>query len=217
LFSGLGITQELFAPQQAIPARVEVVPWLRPQSEDTLRTYAHRLAATVVPAADDAPMYLGGVSFGAMIALEAAAVLRPRGVFIIAGARSGRALSPIVQTACRFACRMPEPMLAAGLRAAPLLVRMTGRPNRVQREFLLGLARRTLPWLIRWGCRAMRDWQAPADLACPAHHIHGSDDRMIPLENLRPPPDVVIPGGGHIINVTHAAQVNTFITDRLIG
>ena len=56
---------------------------------------------------------------------------------------------------------------------------------------------------------------APADLGCPVHHIHGSDDHMIPLANLRPPPEVVIPGGGHIINVTHANIVNDFIARRI--
>jgi pimeloyl-ACP methyl ester carboxylesterase len=61
----------------------------------------------------------------------------------------------------------------------------------------------------------MRDWTAPPDVGCPIHHIHGSDDRMIPLPRLHPPPDVVIPGGGHVIHLTHADQVNAFISRRL--
>src|SRR5207248_9237015 len=85
LFSGLGVDETLFAPQRSLPARIEVVPWVSVDGSGSLSDYARRLAATIAPAADG-PLYLGGVSFGAMLALEAASVLRPRprGVFLIA-------------------------------------------------------------------------------------------------------------------------------------
>jgi hypothetical protein len=38
---------------------------------------------------------------------------------------------------------------------------------------------------------------------------------MVPLAGLSPPPDQVIPGGGHIINLTHAEIVNDFIARRM--
>jgi pimeloyl-ACP methyl ester carboxylesterase len=212
LFPGLGMGAELYAPQRSLPARVEVVPWLRAQCDEPMGEYARRLAATVDPTG---PLYLGGMSFGAMLALEAASILRPRGVFLIAGARTGRALSPLVRMTCRLTCRMPESVYAATLLTAPLLVRMVGRPRRGQRRFLLELARRSLPWLSQWGCRAMVNWSAPPDIGCPIHHIHGDDDLMIPLKNLHPPPDVIIRGGGHVIHVTHADVVNAFIAERL--
>ena len=214
LIPGLGMGAELYAPQRALPARVDIVPWLRTNPGESLRDYGRRLAGMVNPTADG-PLYLGGMSFGAMLALEAATVLRPRGVFLIAGARDGRALSPLVRMTCRIASRLPGRMYAASLAAAPLLLRMVGRPDRTERRVLLDLARRSLPWLTQWGCLAMRDWTAPADIGCPVHHIHGSDDRMIPLRNLCPPPDTVVPGGGHIIHLTHAAAVNTFIAERM--
>src|SRR5437868_4028220 len=100
LFSGLAMGPELFTPQRTLPARVEVVPWQPVKVGEPMAAYARRLASTIDPSG---PIYLGGMSFGAMLALEAAAVIhpRPRGVFIIAGARSGRALSPLVRMTCR--------------------------------------------------------------------------------------------------------------------
>jgi pimeloyl-ACP methyl ester carboxylesterase len=205
---------ELFDPQRTLPARIEVLSWPRAQAGEPLPDYARRIARTIEPGED---LYLGGMSFGAMLALEAAAALtpRPRGIFLIAGARSGRALSPLVRITCRLACRMPQRMYAATLMTAPLLVRMVGRPDRIQRRTLLELARRSLPWLTQWGCSAMRNWTAPPDIGCPVHHIHGGLDRMIPLLRVAPPPDRVIPDGGHVIHLTHAAQVNAFISERL--
>lgn len=213
LFSGLGIEHDLYVRQRDLDGvRVEMVPWLKVAESETLRAYAHRLAATIDP---DGALYLGGVSFGAMLALEAASVLRPRGVFNIAGARSGRAVSPLVKLTCSLAPKLSESMVRAAMGGAGLLIRMTGRPDRAEREFLLGLADRSLPWLTRWGCGAMLDWQAPADIGCPVHHIHGDRDHLIPLANVRDSVDVVVPGGGHIINLTHADLVNRFILERL--
>ena len=106
-------------------------------------------------------------------------------------------------------------MVRTAMSGAGLLIRMTGRPDRAQREFLLGLADRAIPWLTRWGCGAMLNWRAPEDLCCPVHHIHGSRDHLIPLQNVRQHVDLIVPGVGHVINVTHAAIVNRFIAERI--
>ena len=213
LFSGLGISHNLYAPQRRLSGvRVEMVPWLAVEEHETLGHYAHRLAATIHPRP---PLFLGGVSFGAMLALEAASVLCPGGVFNIAGARSGSAVSPLVKLTCTVAGSMSDSMIQLAMRGAGLLLRMTGRPDRAQRRFLLDLADTSLPWLTRWGCESMLEWRAPRDLACPVHHIHGERDHMIPLANVRRDVDVIVPGGGHIINVTHASIVNRFILDRI--
>jgi pimeloyl-ACP methyl ester carboxylesterase len=211
LFSGLGVSPELCRPQLSLPARVEVIPWIDPGGTGSIGEYAHRMAATIDPIG---PLYLAGISFGAMVALELAALLGARGVFIIAGCRSGRQLSPLVRLACRMTHGLPEPIFRALLRGAPMLVRLAGRPDRMQRRFLLELVRTSLPWLMQWGCFAMAEWSDPP-ATCPIHQIHGSEDWMVPLAGLSPPPDQVIPGGGHIINLTHAEIVNDFIARRM--
>lgn len=213
LFSGLGIRHQLYARQRGLdPVRIELVPWLDVEPGESIPSYARRLAATIDPGG---PLYLGGVSFGAMLAIEAASVLRPRAVFNIAGARSGRAVAPVVKLTCAVAPRLSDSTIRATLGGAGLLLRMTGRPDRRERKLLLNLADTAIPWLIRWSCGAMLDWQAPRDLDCPIHHIHGDLDHLIPLANVRKDVDEIVPGGGHIINVTHAAVVNRFILERL--
>ncbi|HEX6096779.1 MAG TPA: hypothetical protein VF432_10685 [Thermoanaerobaculia bacterium] len=43
----------------------------------------------------------------------------------------------------------------------------------------------------------------------PVHHVHGERDRLIPLHRVRP--DRVVAAAGHLLNVTHGAEVNDFI------
>ena len=65
------------------------------------------------------------------------------------------------------------------------------------------------PGLMRWAIGAILSWQ-PTPLAdTPVFHIHGQRDRMIRASTVAP--DCLLPDGGHLINLSHAAEVNDFI------
>lgn len=211
LFSGLGISPRLLLPQTTIPARVERPDWIPFDEHESLAQYSRRLASTIDPTG---PLYIGGVSLGGMVALEAATVLQPRGVFLIAACRSGQSFSRLLKATLRATTLTPLPVLELMQNLTPLLVRMVGKPDRRQRDFLLDLALTSDVRMTRWGGNAMLNWTAPP-CECPAWHIHGSADRLIPLENVHP--DAVIPGGGHVINVTHGAVVNAYISERMLS
>ena len=210
LFSGLGISPRLLTPQTALPVRVETPDWIAFDERETLSQYSRRLAATIDPAG---PLYLGGVSLGGMVALEAATVLKPRGVFLIAACRSGKSFSWLLKATVRATQFTPLPVLEGMRHLTPLLVRMVGHPDRRERNFLIDLALTSDVQMTRWGGNAMLNWTAPP-CQCPAWHIHGDADRFIPIEKVRP--DVIVPGGGHVINVTHAATVNGFLLQRMM-
>jgi len=67
----------------------------------------------------------------------------------------------------------------------------------------------TPPSFIRWAANAIFSWPGVVDLPIPVRHIHGDRDHLIPLRRVAP--DCVIPGAGHLLNLTHAAAVNDFI------
>jgi pimeloyl-ACP methyl ester carboxylesterase len=62
---------------------------------------------------------------------------------------------------------------------------------------------------LRRFARLILRWKAPASYPCPIHQIHGSADMVIPLNRVRP--EEVVPGGGHLINMTHSREVNAFV------
>ena len=66
---------------------------------------------------------------------------------------------------------------------------------------------------LRRVARMIMAWRHPSPLACPIHHIHGAKDKVIPVRKACP--DRVVPGGGHLINLTHAPEVNRFILECL--
>jgi len=72
------------------------------------------------------------------------------------------------------------------------------------------------PRFVKWGAPAIRQWRpGPPPAEVPVRHIHGAEDRVIPARRARA--DVLIADGGHLINMTHAEQVNRFLRQAAEG
>jgi pimeloyl-ACP methyl ester carboxylesterase len=67
--------------------------------------------------------------------------------------------------------------------------------------------------LLQWGAEAMRQWESSAKPRAPVFRAHGRLDFVIPLNEplLRPGIDLVVPGGLHLIHLSHARAVNRWI------
>lgn len=203
---GLGADERLVEPMRAAFGNLEVPAWIVPQRHEPLPHYALRLAEQI--ASSDEPLLLAGVSLGGMLAQEMAPRLKPRAVVLIASCRDPRQLWKPLYTLAAFARCMP----LAGYRAATLLAPRYARKMQLvgpeQMPMLFDMVRRTDPAFLRWGCHAVRTWQ-PTPLDVPVYQIHGTNDRLFPVANVSP--DAWIPGGGHLISITHAARVNEFV------
>ena len=215
--SGLGADGRLFNPQRALPWPIKVVEWIEPLRRETLASYAERLIEQVKV---EPPFFLGGVSMGGMIALEMSRWMQPEAVFLIASARSGRALRPIWRMAGLAIGGAP---LWAGLPpaiakpVAQFLARTT-LPSRdqltpEQLETCVQMAADASPRFVKWGCRAAVTWPGVDLPRVAVHHIHGDQDRMMPLRRVKP--DHIVRGGGHLINLTHAPEVNAYLAEKI--
>ncbi len=43
----------------------------------------------------------------------------------------------------------------------------------------------------------------------PVYHIHGNRDHVLPIGRVQP--TETVEGGGHLLPITHASQVNAFL------
>jgi pimeloyl-ACP methyl ester carboxylesterase len=210
LFPGLGIDERLFDQQKPLPVRLEFPMLPTPHRSESVGTYAARVAQMIDPTP---PLYLGGVSFGAMIALEMAQALRASGVFFISGCTRPREISPVIRIGAFLATGMPRWLYPTAALVAPAFLRLLGKFDRQERAHMAQVFRAANFELARWGAREIMRWRAPANPPCPVHWIHGSSDHIVPPERVNA--DVLVPGAGHFINVTHPREVNDFITARL--
>jgi pimeloyl-ACP methyl ester carboxylesterase len=213
LLPGMGADARLFAPQREVFPSLRVPDWIPARRGESLADYARRWAGTVTC---NPPFFLGGVSFGGMVALEAARYLKPTGVFLIASCRSGRAVARRV-LALQRAGRVLPTWLVARLRSpvAGYIARVE-KLGAAHRRLLRELATDAPVPFLRWAVSAIRRWSwegASGGIGIPIHQIHGRADRIIPF--VPGEIDHVIQDGGHLINLTHADDVNQFILARL--
>jgi pimeloyl-ACP methyl ester carboxylesterase len=210
LFPGLGADARLFREQQARFPNLTVVSWIEPRDSESLADYAARLARDV---SELPPSYVGGASFGGMVALEVAKLLRPRCVFLLGSCRSPRSIGGMFRFGSRFASVLPESLLRRGDLFAPQVARVMGTRSREIADLLGEMYRSVSPRLIRWGIGAIRNWSGVDDPGVAVHHIHGESDRVIPLGGVRP--DRIVPGAGHLLTLTHPEAVNAFLAEEL--
>ncbi|TWT84663.1 Alpha/beta hydrolase family protein [Planctomycetes bacterium CA13] len=210
LFSGLAADCEVFASQSLAFENLIVPSWPVPESDDTLDSYSERLANDLRPYG---PAVIGGASFGGIIALHVAKYLDPLAVILIGSVRSPVELPRYAKLARRL-----QPLVSLlhvrlmQIACVPMGSKMVGRwfPH------LSGLARQfrhSEPKVFKWSLSRILDWDFSPQVDCPLFHIHGDRDIVLPIRNTTP--TQIVAGGGHVISLTHAREVNAFIRSVL--
>ena len=214
LFPGLAADGRAFGPQRDAFPWLEVPPWLMPLGGDErLEHYSQRMARQIVP--DDRPLYLGGFSFGAIVALEAARHLPTAGVFLIGGGLSYRMITWPFRWMCHVAPFVPLMLVPLVLEFFPLGLDVIEDLNDEQKALYVRMSKDTPPAMIRWGAGAMMRWNFTGPLPAPIHAIHGHDDRIVrPEPSLRPR---LVRGGRHLISMSHPQVVNGWMADIMFA
>jgi pimeloyl-ACP methyl ester carboxylesterase len=222
--------QELFLPDWPAPIAT-AVEGRRPVPEsltDYARRWADRWMQTLLaqPEARNA-FWIAGVSLGGAIALEAARRLveegaKPRGLFLIASLRTSAALPLRFRLMASLIGLLPDKTIAKAAEAMAPRIARRERLSDIDTLALTKMARAADPAHTRWLARAAARWRfTDADAAAltrngvPIHQIHGEHDWALPLQRGRP--DKVLHGARHLINITHADEVNDYIRTRMVG
>ena len=213
LLPGLGTTGQLFDRQRRAFPSLEVPPWLEPERGETVPAYGRRMAAALGRPGGD--LVLGGVSFGGMVAVEMARHVPARAVVLIASCTTRSALTRVAHGLARVGRPLPARALPPPRPLWPVVAWAFGARTAEDRALVYELIRTSRPGFAKWGLGALLDWDPPGPEPCPVRRLHGLEDRLIGAA--RVPAEIVIPGAGHLVNVTHAADVNAFIRAALDG
>ena len=65
------------------------------------------------------------------------------------------------------------------------------------------------PTVFKWSLSRILDWSIAPNVSCPVYHLHGDRDWTLPLRYTDP--DKIVAGGGHLLLLTHPAEVNSYI------
>jgi pimeloyl-ACP methyl ester carboxylesterase len=207
LLPGLGADSRLFEPQRKAFPELVVPPWIPPRKHETLPDYAVRMAESIVPL-PNVPLILGGVSFGGMMAYEMARHLRPDAVVQIASCRTRRALGNLGRTGRWLLPMLPVQTWNLAKWMSPA-VRFYSRLQPVDREMLVTMFKEMDSGFMHWVLEAILNWDPRPLEGVRVFQIHGGRDPLISVRHVQA--DQIIPQGGHMINFSHAEEVNSFI------
>jgi pimeloyl-ACP methyl ester carboxylesterase len=210
LFPGLGADDRLLEPQKVAFPNLEVPPWIAPRPHESLASYAHRMAPNI---SDNRPFVLGGVSLGGMLAWELAALLRPEALLLIASCHSPKAIARGLRWSSWLMGLIPSLVIEGTKPLAPAAASYFSHTERFFMPWLVEMYRDTPSAFLRWGVRAACTWKPSRLDGVPVYHIHGANDRLILAR--RSGADELVPGAGHLLNLTHVDEVNAFIATVL--
>lgn len=213
LLSGLGADSAMFGPQLAMFPGLKVLRWLEPLTGETLDQYAMRMLGELGEIESDT--WIGGASFGGIVALHMAEHVRVRGVILLGSVRSPQQL-PLYVRAARVT-RWATPLIPVRFLQLTLLPMLMWIADK-RWPRLYGLAwqlRRASPRVIRWSIKNLLAWHRVPVVTCPIHHIHGERDMVLPARLTTP--DCIVPGGGHIVSLTHPNEVNAYLARVMNG
>jgi pimeloyl-ACP methyl ester carboxylesterase len=209
-YPGLGADERLFAPQRVSFPELFIPALIPPRKGEGLAEYAVRMVEHLP---HDEPIVLGGVSQGGIIAFKVSRHIRPRVVILIASCHSREGLRLLYRAGGVLWPIMPKQIFRIAQVSAKIALQLFGHCSVAEQKLLVEMFREMDPAFMHWAVSAILRWNPPPLVDIPLFHIHGGRDHLIPAGRVKP--DKLIPDGGHLINITHAEEVNEFVQTAL--
>ncbi len=160
------------------------------------------------------PCFVGGASFGGMVALEVARHLPAKGCFLISSIRSRRELPWRYRCLTPFARTIPGICVEVSQLFARGALAVSGRIFRPNVLSPLRVIAEEAGAFHRWAGVAALRWTPPREpWPFPVFQIHGDRDPV--FHSRRSLAEVVVPGGGHLLPLTHPQIVNEFLKEGM--
>ena len=177
-----------------------VVPWIVPRPDESIASYAHRLAESTVIHGD---AIVCGVSFGGIIAQELAQQVNARACILVSSVRDVSQLPPWFRMFRPLATRCPvESALRTMGAAADAYPKSMGTDATAR---LTKLAGHQGAW-HRWATASTLRWNPSCNTTkMRIVQIHGDRDTTFPIRYVRP--DMVVVNGGHVLPLTHPNEI----------
>lgn len=210
LLPGLGADERLFARLGTLCVPIVAARLPAPHTNEPFTTYALRVAAELDLRPED---WIGGCSFGSLVAADIARRRPVAGLVLIGGGLSSAAVTTPIAWLARLTRHLPDATLHA-LRASPTVYRLAfGRLEADVAETITAMALETPATMWRSGVRLVLGYHPRIAVLCPVHAIHGDQDRLMSVPPLTHCQRVA--GAGHALVLSHPREVTTFLDEAI--
>ena len=178
-----------------------------PEPDETIEDYATRMRAGIT---EENPILMG-LSFGGMICTEIAKQIPVSKIIIISSIKSSKELPRWMRTVAILKLNKIVPLKSTRL-TQPIQNKMLGIQSEEEKTLVASLRQEVdLPytnWAVHQAINWKNDWRHPN-----IFHIHGDNDFMFPIKNIKA--DYTIKNAGHFMIMNRAAEVSVCINTIL--
>ena len=205
LIPGTGADHRFFSRLQ-LDVNTQVIEWTDWGNAQTIREYAEVLSLQINT---EEPFGILGVSFGGMLAVEMSKFLDPEKLILISSAKSYKELPIIVRISRRVGVHyLISPWL---IKIIPFAGKIFG-VSKKDKGFFDKMIAETPKGHLKKTIRSILYWKNTV-FTSEVIHIHGSQDKVIPIKKIQKP--AVIVGGGHFMVYNMANEVGEIINKHL--
>ena len=207
LFSGLGADERVFKFLDFSGFEINYIQWLQPEKEESIENYSKRLTAQITTGR---PILIG-LSFGGMIATEVAKFVDTEKIILFASAKTKQEIPFYYKIAGRLKLHK---LLPFNFLKQPNIFSnwFFGVYSKQDKKLLADILHDTNPIFLKWAIDKVINWKN-----ITAHkqirHIHGSADRVLPINYVNF--DVKVNKGGHLMTVNKSKELSSLIRKEL--
>ena len=206
--SGLGADERAFSRLQIPEYKLVYLPWIMPLQNETIQAYALRMSVGI----KEDNFILMGLSFGGMMCIEIAKLIKAEKVILISSISSAKGLPRWLKNLGRLKINRLFPMRSFKI-LEPIQNLFLGitDPDEKQmvRDYRKNSPTKYNDWAINQIVNWSNNWQ-PAKL----YHIHGDKDNTFPIKYVVP--THIVKGGGHFMIMNRADEVSANIREILL-
>ncbi|MEO9022049.1 MAG: alpha/beta hydrolase [Ginsengibacter sp.] len=205
--SGFGADERVFSKLDFRNNDVHFIPWKIPEIHETIGSYAARMREDIV---HSNPILIG-LSFGGMMSIEIAKIISVEKVILLSSISTFHELPLYMKIVGTLHLNRLIPMKPYAI-LEPLenynLGVETAEEKKLVKEYRKNLNLQYSNWAMDQVVTWKNDYVPPHLI-----HIHGSKDHIFPIGKVKA--DYVIKGGGHLLPMNSAEEVNKILKEVL--
>lgn len=205
--SGLGADERAFSKLKIPGYQLQVIQWLTPDNNESLEHYSERMRSGIK---EEKPILMG-LSFGGMVCTEIAKQIPVEKIILISSIKSSKELPLWMKTVATLKLNKIVPLKSSRL-TQPIQNRMLGVESKEEKALVANFRQAVdLPytnWAVNKAINWKNDWLHPN-----TYHIHGDNDHMFPIKNIKA--TFTIKNAGHFMIMNRAAEVSNCINSIL--
>ena len=203
ILSGLGVDRKVFSKINFEGLQVIHIDWIAPLKKETMAAYAERLSLQI----NDEQPILVGLSFGGMMAMEIAKIIKVQKIVLLASAKGEYELPFLYKIigALKLNYVLPKTFLKQHNRLVDYFFGISSKEDKLMLKQIL---QDTDVKFLKWAINQILNWKNNV-VHSSVIHIHGNQDRIIPIRNIKP--TYVIENAGHFMTMTHAREIELLL------